>query len=282
MQDRILHLWWHRIPWRRAGPAALLVGGIALLCLAFQSPMVAHLRERWQPDPIWAEITARGVWRVGLDPSFPPFEHISPQGELEGLDVDLARAIARQWEVKVAFVTLGYDGLIEAVQSRKVHAAISAIPYDSLLTQDVRFSDPYFDAGWRLVVPRAASAQTPDDLTTAAVAVEWGTEGHVWAKRLQRKFPQMRLVLRLSPSEVVDAVLAGEADAAVVDGVTAQQYRNALRVIQALSAEPYVIVMPYQAYRLQEEVNRALATLRASGYLDMLVARWLRPPESNR
>lgn len=232
---------------------------------------------RWRPDPVWRQIMAERAWDVALDPTFPPFEDMTADGTLVGLDVDLARAIGAQWGVETRFVMLGYDGLIDAVRSGKADAAISAIPYNPLLTQDVRFSDPYFDAGWRVVVAATSPARAISELASARVAVEWGSEGHVWAKRLQREHPKMEIVLRLSPDQVIASVVSGEVEAGIVDGVTALQHADRVRVIASLSSEPYVIVLPYRAYRLQEEVNNALRTLRASGYLDALIAKWLHP-----
>ena len=71
-------------------------------------------------DPTWACIQETGVWRVGLDPSFPPFENLDTAGRSVGLDVDLADAIAAAWGVRVEIVSLGFDELLDAVHAHKV------------------------------------------------------------------------------------------------------------------------------------------------------------------
>lgn len=235
------------------------------------------LRGRLFPaDPVWARVQRTGVWRVGMDPSFPPFEMTNETGEVVGFDVDLARALARRWGVRVEIVGIGFDGLIDAVKAHKVDTAISAIPYDPLLTKDVRFSEPYFDAGWRVVVPRRSSLHTLADLAGARVAVEWGSEGDVWARRLQREHAGMRLVLKPSLEEALAALTTGEADAAVVDGVTYYLHRDMWRQVgKALSHDPYVIVMPIEAFQLQKEVNATLKALQQEDVINALEKRWM-------
>ncbi len=259
---------------RPRSPLQLVLITLGILIL-FAAGLYLLRGRLFPPDPVWARIQRTGVWRVGLDPSFPPFEMVSEDGQVVGYDVDLARAMAEQWGVKVRIVGIGFDGLIDAVRADKIDAAISAIPYDPLLTKDVRFSTPYFDAGWRIVVPREAPIQTQSDLTGKRVAVEWGSEGDVWARRLQRSQPGLQLVLKPSLDEALEALRNGEADAAIVDGVTYQLHKEDLRQVgEPLSREPYVIVMSMKAHQLHEEVNAALEALREAGTLEALEARW--------
>ncbi len=253
----------------------LVLAGVAVGIAVMLAVVVPAVRQRFfTRDYVWERVVTTGVWRVGLDPSFPPFEDLTDAGEVVGFDVDLARAIARTWGVRVELVSLGYDGLIDAVRTGKVDAAISAIPYDPLLTRDVRFSDPYFDAGWRLVVLRESSLRQVEEVAGARVAVEWGSEGDVWARRLRRQYPGMALVLKPSLDEALAALLSGEVDAAILDGVMARQHASQLRVVQALSSEPYVIVIPYEAPRLHAQVNAALNALRNTGELATIEERW--------
>ena len=258
----------------------LLLLATAIVVLA--AGALFFLRGRLFPrDPVWARVERTRVWRVGMDPSFPPFEMTAKDGSVVGFDVDLARAIAARWGVRVEIVGIGFDGLTDAVSAHKVDAAISAIPYDPLLTRDVRYSDPYFDAGWRVVVPHASAIRDLADLAGKRVAVEWGSEGDVWARRLQRQYTNVHLVLKPSLDEALAALRAGEADAAIVDGVTYRLHAREWRQVGApLSHEPYVIVMPIDAYRLQEQVNRALRGLKATGELANLEGKWLEKRKS--
>lgn len=234
-------------------------------------------------DRVWERIQETGRWRVGLDASFPPFETLDAAGQPVGFDVDLARAIAARWGVQVQFDGIGFDGLVDAVQAGRIDSAISALPYQPERTQDVAFSDTYFEAGLFLVTPAGSVAVgSLDDLAGRRLAVEWGSEGDVQARRLRRRFPDLVLLPGDTPQAALLAVAEGQADAALVDHVSALQFvaadtRLAIRPPVIIS-DPYVIALPRRAPVLQEQVAEALQALRADGTLDTLIARWFGTP----
>ena len=82
-----------------------------------------------EKDHTWAVIQQTGMLRVGMDASYPPFEEIDETtGELRGYDVELAREIGRRLGLEVQFVNIGFDGLYDALITKKVDAVISALP----------------------------------------------------------------------------------------------------------------------------------------------------------
>ncbi len=235
-------------------------------------------------DPVWARIQESGVWRVGMDPSFPPFEFLDAEGRPAGLDVDLAAAIAAVWGVRVEIVGVGFDELLDAVHVHRIDSALSALPVVPHRTRDVSFSDPYVEAGLVLVVPESSALSGVEELEGRRLAVEWGSSGDAEARALARQWDgALTLVLRDSTSATLDALLAGEADGALVDAISLALYggRARLRVVgPPVVSEPYVIVVPADAPQLLQAVNQALAKLRSDGTLADIEARWLRPGET--
>ncbi len=254
--------------------AALLVA--ALLLLRFE------IRGR---DATWAHIQQTGVWRVGMDPSFPPFENLdAATGRPVGFDVDLAQAIADSWGVRVEIVSIGFDQLVDAVDAKRIDSALSALPVFEERARDVSFSRPYFDAGLVLAAPRSAGISGPDDLAGRRVAAEWGSRGDAEARALKRRLAGgVTLVLRDSIPAALDAVLAGDADAALVDAVDLALYdRGQGRLVavgQPVQSDPYVIIVPVDAPRLLAALDETLAALDADGVLGRLRTQWL---EENR
>jgi polar amino acid transport system substrate-binding protein len=68
----------------------------------------------------WQAIQQRGVWRVGLDPSFPPFECWMRNNAPAGYDVDLAHALAATWGVRAEIVPVGFDSLPDTLKTGKI------------------------------------------------------------------------------------------------------------------------------------------------------------------
>ncbi len=264
-----------RINLRRRWPALAAVAVVLLLAaflLLWQTVGVAR-------DRVWDHIQTSGQWLVGMDPSFPPFQDLDEAGQPVGFDVDLTRAIAAHWGVEAQIEGLGFDGLVDAVQAGRLDSAISALPYQPERTEDVAFSDAYFEAGLVLVTPTGSiGVASVDDLAGRRLAVEWGSEGDVQARLLRRRFPDVVLLPSDTPQAALLAVAEGQADAALVDHISALQFTasDARLAIspQVVVSDPYVIVLPRKAPVLQQQVGEALQALQADGTLDALTTRW--------
>jgi polar amino acid transport system substrate-binding protein len=254
--------------------------GLAGLLIVLAAGLAARavLADR---DPTWERIRKDGVWRVGMDPSFPPFESLDGSAQQPvGLDVDLANAIASRWGVRAEIVGVGFDELIDATTAYRVDSAISALPIVEHRTREVAFSAPYVEAGVLLIAPRETVITKSSDLGGLRLAAEWGSTGDAQARALQRDMGgNLTLILRESPDLALQSVLDGEADAAAVDAVSLALFaagRDRLITIgEPLQSEPYVIVVPAHAPKLLAAINAALADLEADGTLAAIKARWL-------
>lgn len=258
--------------WLAVTLCTLLV--ISLITLAFERKRIFPPR-----DETWQTMQQRHVWRIGTDPSFPPFEQLDANGQPTGYDIDLARRIAATWGMQVEIVAIGFDSLLDALQTGQVDSVISALPYDERLTQNVTYSAPYFEAGIRLVVRKGSPIQTVEQLGKQRIAVEWGSTGDMIGRQLQRKTPTLQLVQFSTPDEAVAALTKEESiDALLIDQVTlktAQGKGAALVAIGAvLESNPYVIAMPHNATILQTQVEQALRNLQAEGALVQLETKW--------
>lgn len=232
-------------------------------------------------DATWARIQETGIWRVGMDPSFPPFESLDSSTQRPvGLDVDLADAIAARWGVRVEIVSLGFDELVDAVAAHRVDSALSALPVFEYRTKEVSFSTPYVEAGVFLVAPAGSAITGKADLAGRRLAAEWGSTGDAQARLLQGELGgDLELVLRESPDAAMEAVLDGQADAAAVDAVSLALFAKGEAMLRPaggpLHSDPYVIVVPVDAPKLLAAINGALADVEGDGTLAQIRARWL-------
>ena len=270
-----------------------------------------------------------GVLRVGMDASFPPFETIAADGTLVGFDVDLARelgrrlgpALSKDEGVEVQFVAnLPYDGLYDALAVNRVDVVISALVVNPARMSDFAYSASYFDAGQVLVVrppasggekrgggieerdPEPVEGACPEpvegmaDMGGRTLAVEFGTQGDLEARKWARRLSGLTVVPCQTAAEALAAVAAGEADAALVDHVSAlaAMARLNLRaepqaesspksraegelviVGKPVVGEPYAVAVHRGGRYLLRAINEALAEMEADGTMEALVAEWL-------
>lgn len=266
----------HRLPtWRRQWLTIVWLLTLALLLLA----ACRADREAWE------RIQQSGVLRVGVDPTFPPFA-LDDGGTLTGIDIDLARALAAEMGLTAQFTYFGYDGLYDALTTEQVDVLISALVVAPERMGDFAYSDTYYDAGQALIIPAdSAGITSADELEGQRLAVELGALGHVEALALQRARPSLSVQTYGGVNEALDAVAAGEADGALVDGVSGRLYlkerpataRPLLRLPQPVTTEPYAVVVRIEDRTLLAEINGALQRLSAAGELDAILNRWLGP-----
>ena len=230
------------------------------------------------PDA-WDRIQASGVLRVGLDPTFPPFEN-GDTGDLHGIDVDLARAIGADLGLEIEFIYFGYDGLYDALQTDQTDILLSALVIDPQKRKLFDYSEPYFNAGQFLVVmPENVALSSLDQFEGEVLAVEIGSEGHVQGIKAQRQTRDLELLTLPTPDDALWVVLQGEVAGALVDQITGrlyiQQFPDLLLIPEPVTVEPFAIVTRIEDQQLLEALNQSLEEITTSGELDRIISRWL-------
>lgn len=267
--------------WRRKkGLILLVIGSLLFVSLAIWYTLA---RSGKGADETWARIQQEGVMRVGTDPSWPPFEYVDEStGQIVGLDVDLAQAIGQRLGVAVEFFNVGFDSLYDALCAGRFDAIISALPYDPLLLGDVAYSISYFNAGQVLVVSESANQRISEvnDLAGKRLGVEWGSEGDVVGRRLEKEIEGLSLQIYMAPQEVLRALKKGEVEAAIVDAISAYQFiarEGGVQVVgDPLTNELYVIAVRLDSPMLLRAINEALVEIREDGTLERLQGKWFR------
>src|SRR5438477_11337886 len=235
---------------------------VAILAVLVVAGILTWAGQQRPPDRYLDAVKSRGTLRVGLDPSYPPFESLR-DGQYVGYDVDLAKAIASDMGVQVQFKPLALDTQYDALASDQVDVLVSALPFVYERQKEVRYSQPYYQAG-QVIAVRAGdnSVRSAADLQGKRVGVELGSNADTEARRLARtSLPTMQLRSEYhSAADALDAALHGDLDAVIADNLSVQEYvashPNALSLLSPpLTDEPFVVAMPVGATGLAEHVD---------------------------
>ena len=193
--------------------------------------------------------------------------------------MDLARALGRELGVEIEFIYFGYDGLYDALLTRRVDLLLSALVIQPERARDFAYSDPYFNAGQILIVPAGSAIEEAEDLEGSVVAVELGAAGHVEATRWQRRVAGLTIETHDTPAAALESVAAGAADAGLVDSISGRRFLAATPTLRRLpdpiTVEPYAGVVRAADDELLSEINRALAAVEENGTLEAIQRRWL-------
>ncbi len=217
------------------------------------------------------------VFQVATEPTFPPFEMPALEGDgLEGFDIDLMKAIGREAGLKVEFESLPFDGIIPALQSGTVDAAISGMTITAERAQTVSFSRPYFKSGLAIAVQKDnQDIKSFDELENKKIAVQIGTTGarkaSVIAGAQVRTFDSAPLALQELVNGNVDAVVN---DAPVTLYAIKTGNLKGLKVVSELLTEEYYgIALPKNSPAL-DTINNALLTLIENGTYQAIYQQW--------
>jgi len=132
-----------------------------------------------QETDTWSEITHSGIFRIGTDATYPPFETVDTRTtEVVGFDIDLMRAICAKYELEPEFIITPFDGIVPGLTTEKYDAIISAFTITPQRAREVLFSRPYYDAGQVIAVRLDDSTITSlEDLQGKSLGVQLGTTG---------------------------------------------------------------------------------------------------------
>lgn len=153
---------------------------------------------------------------VATEPTFPPFEMIDKNtGTLTGFDIDLIKAIGKEVDLNIQIESLPFDGIIPALQSGTIQAAISGITITAERAQSIAFSSPYFKATLAIAVQKNNnSIKSLEDLKGKRIAVQIGTTGAMEAA----KVPNAQIVTFDSAAIALQELVNGKVDAVINDG----------------------------------------------------------------
>ncbi len=225
-----------------------------------------------------ADKPAAKVLKVGAETTFPPFEFQDEQSkEYVGFDMDLARAIGKQMGYEVKIESMGFDGLIPALEGGNIDVIVSGMSITPERSAKVNFSKPYYKSGLSIVVKADNNViKGFKDLEGKKIAVQIGTTGAQEAKKIKgaivREFN--------SNAESYMELKAGGVDAVVNDLPVNQYYmaksgdKTAKLLSEISNAEEYGMAMAKKNTELTEKVNKALEELKKNGEYDKIYEKW--------
>lgn len=261
---------------RNVGVGVLLVVGLLGLGAILYSSTSPQ-------DAAWARIKEKGVIVFATDASYPPFSAVDADGNLFGFEVDLAEELARRLGVRAEFENIAYDTLLSAVVSGRDDAVISAFVPQLERQNEALFTQAYFVAGTVAVIRTADDGQQIENdwvrwATHKTLAVEFGAGGDVLARQWTRQTSGVSVLPKPTAAEALTAVLTAEADAALVDAVTAYEFlRSHPELMLAgppVEAEPYALAVKATSHELLTAIERTLTEMEEDGALGELRVRW--------
>ncbi|HDI1455421.1 TPA: ABC transporter permease subunit [Staphylococcus aureus] len=254
-----------------------LIRFILVLGLLISSAMVyinptAHAEQ----DQTWEKIKERGELRVGLSADYAPmeFEHtVNGKTEYAGVDIDLAKKIAKDNNLKLKIVNMSFDSLLGALKTGKIDIIISGMTSTPERKKQVDFSDSYMMTKNIMLVKKDKVNEYKDikDFNNKKVGAQKGTEQE---KIAQTEIENASITSLSRLPDVILALKSGKVEGAVVEKHVAEAYlkQNPKLGISNVKfneeEKDTVIAVPKDSPKLLSQINKTIKEVKDKGLID--------------
>ena len=192
---------------------------------------------------------------MSTNASFPPYEMVADDGSFEGIDVEVADAIAKKLGLELEVDDMDFDAALLAVQQNKSDIVM---------------------AGVQVVIVKEGSDVTLDNLGDKMIGTQRGTTGNIYTTS---DYGEDHVTAYDNGASAVQALLNGQVDCVVIDSAPAQAYVDANPGLTILDTEyvteHYAIGVNKDNTSLLNAINGALAELSADGTIGAIVSKYI-------
>ncbi len=240
-------------------------------------PSAAPSAEASEPAQGGAAFTTveEGKLTMSTNAAFPPYEMTTDSGEFEGIDVEIAAAIAEKLGLELDILDTDFDSALLAVNQGKSDMVMAGVSVtdDRLLVMD--FSDTYA-TGIQVVIVKEGSDVTLDNLGEKMIGVQKGTTGWQYCTD---DYGEEHVTAYDNGLTAVQALVSGKVDCVVIDNAPAQEFVKANDGLTILDTEyaneDYSIGVDKGNTALLDAINGALKELIADGTVQQIIDKYI-------
>ena len=226
-----------------------------------------------------AELTTvtAGKLTMSTNAAFPPYEMTADDGSFEGIDIEVAAAIADKLGLELQVDDMDFDAALLAAQNGKSDMVMAGVTVTDERQKVMDFSDTYAEGIQSVIVPEDSDIASVDDLAGKTIGTQRGTTGYIYCTD---DFGEDSVVAYDNGLTAVQALNNGQVDAVVIDNAPAKEFvaaNTGLKILDtAYAQEDYAIGVAKGNTALLDAINGALKELQADGTLQSIVDKYIK------
>ena len=217
-----------------------------------------------------------GKLTMATNATFPPYEMTTDAGDIEGIDVETAQAIADKLGLELQIDDMDFDAALLSVQQGKADIVMAGVTVTDERKAVMDFSDSYATGIQSIIVPEGSDIASPDDLAGKKIGTQRGTTGYIYCTD---DYGEDHVIAYDDGIVAVQDLLNGKVDAVVIDKAPAQEFVAANPGLVILDTEyaneDYAIGVAKGNTALVDAVNGALAELTADGTIQSIIEKYI-------
>lgn len=225
-----------------------------------------------------AELTTveAGKLTMATNATFPPYEMTTDSGEIEGIDVDTAKAIAEKLGLELQIDDMDFDAALLAVQQGKSDMVMAGVTVTDERQNVMDFTDSYATGIQSIIVKEDSDIASVDDLAGKKIGTQRGTTGYLYCSD---DFGDENVVAYDDGLTAVQMLNNGQVDCVVIDNAPAKEFVAANPGLKLLDTayveEDYAIGVGKGNTELKDAINTALEELKTDGTLQAIVDKYI-------
>ena len=212
---------------------------------------------------------------MSTNAAFPPYEMVADDGSFEGIDVEVAGAIAGKLGLELVVDDMDFDAALLAVQQNKSDIVMAGVTVTEDRQLVMNFSDSYA-TGVQVVIVKEGSDVTLDNLGEKMIGTQRGTTGNIYTTD---DYGDDHVTAYDNGASAVQALLNGQVDCVVIDSAPAEAFVAANAGLTILDTEyvteTYAIGVNKDNTAPLDAINQALAELTADGTIQSIVDKYI-------
>ena len=212
---------------------------------------------------------------MSTNAAFPPYEMTTDDGGFEGIDVEIAGAIAEKLGLDLQIDDMDFDAALLAVQNGKSDIVMAGVSVTEERLLVMNFSDSYA-TGIQSVIVKEGSDVTMDNLGEKMIGTQRGTTGYIYASG---DYGEDHVTAYDNGASAVQALMNGQVDCVIIDNAPAQEFVSANPGLVLLDGawveESYAIGVGKDNTALLDAINTALAELTADGTVQAIIDKYI-------
>ncbi len=210
---------------------------------------------------------------VATEAGFAPYEYYEA-GEIVGVDIDIAREIAKKLNKELVIKDVAFDSIINEVKSGKADIGAAGISYNAERALEVDFSINYTTSNQVVIVKKDGNIKKISDIKDQKIAVQLGTIADSY---LTKNFPLVELVREKKYLAAIEDLKSSKCEAVVMDELPAKEILKnnpSLVILDGwLTSDSYGMIVKKGNKELLEVINEVLKELSEQGKIDSYIIK---------
>lgn len=204
---------------------------------------------------------------------FAPYEYYE-NGEIVGVDIDIAREIANSLGKELVIKDVAFDSIINEVKSGKADIGAAGISYSDERAKQVDFTVNYATSSQVIIVNNNSDIKSSKDIGNKKIAVQLGSVADTY---VTKNYKNATIVRQKKYLAAIQDLLANKVDCVVMDKLPAIEMVNTNEGIvilgDELTQDNYGMVVKKGNKDLLDKVNKVLERLTSEGKIDSYIIK---------